>query len=185
MLSTPKITQGGLQFLTRSSTLSLPFYKTRPTTLPASLPDVQLMAVDILPASLPFDASNHFSEVLLPYLTSLINSYNSEEFECKEDQDRDEYTRALCRATIASGGKLARKHEWLQDSVDKYQAELLNSRSPLVGSQNAKATPVSNNTVLRRKNLLMLGSGMVADPAVEEILKRPDVQLVIGIVVVS
>ncbi|KAF7314386.1 hypothetical protein MKEN_00911300 [Mycena kentingensis (nom. inval.)] len=95
--------EGGLQFLTRSSTLSEPFYKTRPDTLPKDLPSVQMMAVDILPAAIPYDASQHFSRALAPYLDSLIDHY----------QTGAPLGPALERATIASEGRLAEKHEWL------------------------------------------------------------------------
>ncbi|KAF6741180.1 Saccharopine dehydrogenase-domain-containing protein [Ephemerocybe angulata] len=88
--------EGGLEFLTRSTTLSSPFYKVHPssptstsTTSTTSnlngpetttklhttptLPPVQLMSVDILPTALPLEASEHFSARLLPYLQALLD----------------------------------------------------------------------------------------------------------------
>ncbi|RDB21718.1 Alpha-aminoadipic semialdehyde synthase, mitochondrial [Hypsizygus marmoreus] len=170
--------EGGLQFLTRATTLSSPFYKIRPPTLPASHPSVQMMSVDILPASLPLDASQHFSKVLLPYLESLIDMYTT--------GNRDEYSAALERATIAEKGQLADKHAWLQEAVDKYHSE------PVVpnASANLEAPSSSDVTVapekmeqpglLRKKRMLLLGSGMVAGPTVDEIAKRGDIQLIVA-----
>ncbi|KAJ7212239.1 Saccharopine dehydrogenase-domain-containing protein [Mycena pura] len=167
---------GGLEFLPRSSTLSAPFYKTRPSALPDYLPSVQMMAVDILPASIPLDASNHFSKALYPYLETLIESY----------QTGGALSPALERGTIAAGGKLADKHKWLWENVEKLRAagpetaavpaattstvEVIRDDGVVIGSMGA----------LRKKRVLLLGSGMVAGPAVEEIARRGDVQLLIA-----
>lgn len=135
-----------------------------------------MMSVDILPASLPLDASTHFSNVFLPYLESLIENYSSGH--C------DEYSSALDRATIAAKGQLVGKHNWLQSSVDKFYASAApqsksETESSLLGN-TATDEPASQPGVVKKKKLLMLGSGMVAGPAVDEIAKRADVQLLIG-----
>ncbi|KAF9466713.1 Saccharopine dehydrogenase-domain-containing protein [Collybia nuda] len=170
---------GGLEFLTQSTTLSSPFYTVRPPTLPGSLPSIEMMSVDILPASLPLDASTHFSKVFLPYLESLIENYTSGH--C------DEYAGALDRATIASNGQLVGKHIWLQSSVDKFYASA--ALQSTTGAQsapiNTEITPEAGKRatqpgVVKKKKMLMLGSGMVAGPAVDEIAKRPDIQLLIA-----
>ncbi|KAJ7644034.1 Saccharopine dehydrogenase-domain-containing protein [Roridomyces roridus] len=158
---------GGLEFLPQSSTLSAPFYKTRPSGLPSHLPSVQMMAVDILPASIPLDASEHFSTALMPYLESLIESY-------QKGQTRT-LAPELERATIATGGKLTEKHEWLQNSVDKFRAS--ESESTQVEDGHVH---IGSMGVLRKKKVLMLGSGMVAGPAVEHIARREDVDLLIA-----
>ncbi|KAJ6619520.1 Saccharopine dehydrogenase-domain-containing protein [Mycena sp. CBHHK59/15] len=170
---------GGLEFMPRSSTLSSPFYKTRPSALPAYLPSIQMMAVDILPASIPLDASQHFSAALLPYLESVIESYQAGK--------AGSLGTALERATIAANGQLAEKHRWLQESVDKfrstpepvaYTADSPQSVSPV------EVTPENQVVIgsmgIRKKKVLMLGSGMVAGPAVEEIARRGDVLLLIA-----
>ncbi|KAF5378151.1 hypothetical protein D9615_007633 [Tricholomella constricta] len=176
--------EGGLEFLDRATTLSSPFYKISPPTVPGgtALPSIQMMSVDILPASLPLDASRHFSHALFPYLESLIKSYQT--------GARNEHTEALERATIAQNGMLVGKHTWLQTTVDSFYA------AGSMKNEAAGAAPVSRVNVadsepdvevakgrtapLRKKNVLMLGSGMVAGPAVEEIAKRADVQLVVA-----
>lgn len=165
--------EGGLQFLTRATTLSSPFYTTRPHTLPSDLPSVQMMSVDILPASLPFDASKHFSSVFLPYLESLIKEYTG-------ILERDEYTVALDRATIARNGKLVGKHGWLQEAVNTFYETSNDVLQKDEKEERNELQPAQQPAVLRKKKLLMLGSGMVAGPAVDEIAKRADVQLLVA-----
>ena len=166
--------QGGLEFLTRSSTLSSPFYKTRPTGLPAHLPSVQMMAVDILPASLPLDSSRHFSSVLLPYLNTLVQQYRGEDVDSAVCE-------GLERATVAHHGDLAETHRWLAGSVRAWResAGLLPSSpsKPTVGSTPGHS---QYNGLKQKKRVLMLGSGMVAKPAVDEICKRSDLELLVG-----
>ncbi|KAL1742987.1 Saccharopine dehydrogenase-domain-containing protein [Schizophyllum fasciatum] len=154
--------EGGLEFMSKSTTLSEPTYVERPAD--PSLPPVTIMSVDILPASLPFDASMHFSTVLYPYLEDLLVRYAHGEAR---------FSDAVERAIIARDGQLQGPHEWLKEAAF---------------AGDAKATAVSGSEageprdhgVLRRKRVLMLGSGMVAGPAVETIASRSDVQLVIA-----
>ncbi|KAJ7095979.1 Saccharopine dehydrogenase-domain-containing protein [Mycena belliarum] len=166
---------GGLEFLPRSSTLSAPFYKTRPSALPEYLPSIQMMAVDILPASIPLDASEHFSTALFPYLQTLIEHYRT----C----DWGTLGPALQKATIAANGKLVDKHHWLQDSVHKFRVE---GPAVLATPPASHVEIVSDDGVVigsmgvRKKKVLLLGSGMVAGPAVEEIARRDDVELLIA-----
>lgn len=174
--------QGGLEFLARSSTLCSPYYKIRPSTLPSHLPSVQMMAVDILPASIPLDASQHFSKALAPYLRSLIDTYVSPDTSSARSS-----IRALETATIAVNGKLVEKHEWLQGAVDRWRTDNVrmvssDSSGPLANKavSTAEEALINPSPPLRKKRILMLGSGMVAGPAVDEIAKRADVQLVIG-----
>ena len=173
--------QGGLEFLTKATTLSQPFYKTRPPTLSPQLPSVQIMSVDIFPASIPHDASKSFSSALEPYLTNLIGHITIPTFDGTLPPD-------LEMATIASGGVLADKHQWLQPSVDEFRKPrrseemapeeiLLESTEPC---ETETTTTAAGHT--RKKRILMLGSGMVAAPAVDFIAQRSDVELIIGIV---
>ncbi|KAJ7134466.1 Saccharopine dehydrogenase-domain-containing protein [Mycena epipterygia] len=168
---------GGLEFLPRSSTLSSPFYKTRPSAFPDYLPSVQMMAVDILPASIPLDASEHFSNVLFPYLEALIESYSGGK--------PGVLGAALDRATIAAKGQLEDKHRWLQDSIDKFLVE--GPTAPAVVAAGPPPVEVTSDDGvvigsmgMRKKKVLLLGSGMVAGPAVQEIARRADVQLLIA-----
>ena len=148
--------QGGLEFLTHTTTLCDPFYTSRPANLPSHLPGVQMMAVDILPTALPIDSSTHFSNVLVPYLESLVAGYKG--------SDKGELGGALDRATVSQEGQLLGKHAWLGGKVEAWRM-----------SSGGKA-----QTTTRMRRVLMLGSGMVAGPAISEICKRGDVELIVG-----
>ena len=172
--------QGGLEFLTKATTFSQPFYKTRPPTLSPQLPSVQIMSVDILPASIPLDASKYFSSALEPYLTNLIGYITMPTFKGTLPTD-------LERATIATGGVLADKHQWLQPSVDNFRkARQPEETAPdVICSESVEPCETETTTSAtghtRKKRILMLGSGMVAAPAVDFIAQRRDVELLIGI----
>ena len=71
-----------------------------------------------------------------------------------------EINETLKRATIVEEGVLQAPHEWLFDNVAQLRSEIV-------------ARPT-------QKKILLLGSGLVAGPAVEVFASRPDVHLVIG-----
>ncbi|KAF6756526.1 Saccharopine dehydrogenase-domain-containing protein, partial [Ephemerocybe angulata] len=232
--------EGGLEFLTRSTTLSSPFYKFHPSLISPSssstpnnnnndkkinpndptahttklhttptLPPVQLMSVDILPTALPLEASEHFSARLVPYLQALLDYPSLRTTGLGKEESRA-LAEALERATIARGGKLLENHKWLQPAVDAFH----NSRakaSPILASASASATSTSasidsdkakgetakgetakgeatkgqdvkkgSEAPRAKKRILMLGSGMVAKPAVDMIAGHADVELVIA-----
>jgi alpha-aminoadipic semialdehyde synthase len=120
------------------------------------------MAVDILPSSIPLDASVHFSNVLLDYLKVIVREYRREGAKTGEEKEMRE---ALERATVARDGMLVGKHRWLSEPVAKWRAE---------------AATQAAEQLKPKKKVLMLGSGMVAGPAVDEIAKRSDVELLVG-----
>lgn len=131
------------------------------------------MAVDILPASIPLDASNHFSKALYPYLESLIESYKA----------GGALSPALERGTTAAGGKLVEKHKWLWENVEKFRAagpETAAVPAATTSATHDDGVVIGSMGALRKKRVLLFGSGMVAGPAVEEIARRGDVQLLIG-----
>jgi alpha-aminoadipic semialdehyde synthase len=148
------------------------------------------MSVDILPTSLPLDASTHFSKALFPYLESLVGRYRSRLSEGRSgEREEEEYGLALDKATIAVDGRLVGRHKRLQEAVDKFYAGkvgVLSKKSEHEGRGKEETVVEKEGLVgqpealLRKKKMLMLGSGMVAGPAVEEIAKRADVQLLIG-----
>jgi alpha-aminoadipic semialdehyde synthase len=139
---------------------------------------VTVVAVDILPASLPRDASVHFSEKLLRYVRSLVNDYKGIKGEDAEASD------SLKRATIASKGQLERGHEWLAEKVDAWRTSQ-GSRTESKSATSANDTGSENDgrtrrAIERKKRVLVLGSGMVAGPAVDELAAWPDVELIVG-----
>ncbi|RPD58275.1 hypothetical protein L226DRAFT_536764 [Lentinus tigrinus ALCF2SS1-7] len=170
---------GGLEFLSRHTTLSSPYYTARPPSLPAHLPSVTMMAVDILPTALPLEASQHFSQAFLPYLRSVISGYTGN----KDVGERAAETKAaLERATVASGGELSSAFEWLRRPLAVWKDSLTSAPSPSPSEAESASEQVRKEHagVRPKKTVLMLGSGMVAPPAVAEICSRPDVQLVVA-----
>ena len=152
---------GGLEFMTKATTLSSPFFKVQPSE--PSLPQVQIMSVDILPTSIPLDASRHFSNALMPYLERAMGWYSS------DASSNPGMGEALERATVAVGGALTEKHRWLQQGVDKWRVE-----------KKAQVIQPATGASIQKKRVLLLGSGMVAGPAVDYIAQRKDVELVVG-----
>lgn len=132
------------------------------------------MSVDILPSSLPLDASTHFSDVLVPYLSALIREYRGEGIR----EEEKEYVEALRDATVASRGELQGKHEWLQEPVEKWRSTC--TPAGLAGATATGKGSAQRACVQKKKKVLVLGSGMVAGPAVEELCKHGDVELVVG-----
>lgn len=155
-----------------------------------------MMAVDILPASVPLDASRHFSKALEPYLSALIEEEGVGH--ANTTTKETPFQAALTRATIASAGVLAPKHSWLQHAVDQVDkatpAPAATSDSELssstVADSNVNSSDVASESVAAgkplqptrriKKKILMLGSGMVAQPAVDMIALNEGVELVIG-----
>jgi alpha-aminoadipic semialdehyde synthase len=130
------------------------------------------MAVDILPTALSREASVHFSDVLTPYLRAVLRSYRGD---TDADQEHEVYVQALERATIASGGALRENHRWLEAPLGIWRA-----RSGGTEPDVAKTAQKPVGGPPRRKKVLMLGSGMVAAPAIDEIARHSDIELVVG-----
>lgn len=167
--------KGGLEFLKQSTTLSQPTYKFSVSDASGHL---TMMSVDILPTALPLDASQHFSKELFPYLRTLLRELNVVGT-LKHDED-DGLCVALDRATIASEGKLRERHQWLQGAVNKWHDEAPAASTRVQSGSFASRAGSSGDNGGRKNKVLMLGSGMVAGPAVQEIAKRSDVELVIA-----
>jgi alpha-aminoadipic semialdehyde synthase len=170
--------QGGLEFVTRSTTIDAPFYSARPKGLPANIRGVQVTAVDILPTEVPLDASVHFSDALMPYLRALVrqeqrrrqgSGFTSISGNGWNGVSVEDVTslRALDRATIANDGELMPQHKWLYDPL-----AALNTRPP-------SSSP--ETTIKPKKKVLLFGSGLVAKPFCETIWSRSkDVELIVA-----
>ena len=88
-------------------------------------------------------------------------------------EEEKEMEEALERATIASGGQLREGFRWLGEEggpLSTWRAE--NAKKERMGKGGERD---------RRKRVLVLGSGMVAGPAVGEIAGRGDVDVVVGV----
>ncbi|KAH9058857.1 Saccharopine dehydrogenase-domain-containing protein [Lactarius vividus] len=144
---------GGLEFVTRATTIDAPSFEVNGVTV---------VAVDILPASLPQDASVHFSERLLRYVRSIVNDYKG-----AKDEDA-EASNALKGATIASHGRQG----------SGVPLRIYEGMIPLI------CVPLSEgrgeSVAKKKRRVLVLGSGMVAGPAVDELAGRPDIELIVA-----
>lgn len=192
---------GGVEFVGRPCTIDDPFFycDTTGTEVPASraVQDdvVQIMSVDILPSELPLDASKHFSKALNPYLRSLVKMYEGTSPTVEDRVAMD----TVDRATIARRGELRPKHAWLgellaksassapsvvptseTDRTDLDVGEDLGGLDTTPKSKAYYAPSTSIGALPKKRRALLLGSGMVAKPAVDELLSRGDVELVIA-----
>lgn len=188
----------------RMSTIDDPFFYTDGTnyTKQAIGNGIQVMSIDILPSELPLDASKHFSKVLHPYLSALIGQYSGLPM-----ANSQHLLTGLDGATIAREGKLEAKHTWLlplmeneakkaasvhagpcSPSVagmkisgsDRADLDLNNDLGLSTSVEDSQSKGHPQNHGIHRKRVLLLGSGMVAKPAVEEFLRRSDINLVVG-----
>jgi alpha-aminoadipic semialdehyde synthase len=129
------------------------------------------MSVDILPSEIPLDSSRHFSNKLMPYLRSLIRSEAGKNL----SPDDTSHLEVLKRGTIIEGGKLREPHAWLSSRLTGP------STQTIANSNSEDVTSLSNSEHGKRKHrVLILGSGMVAKPAVDHIASRKDIELVVG-----
>ena len=64
--------------------------------------------------------------------------------------------------------------------MDKYRKDELHNKERNKAMLTSDQLSSRDVRPAQRKKVLLLGSGMVAGPTVEEICKRPDVDLVIG-----
>ncbi|KAL5521969.1 hypothetical protein ACEPAF_1825 [Sanghuangporus sanghuang] len=176
--------EGGLGFLTRPSTLSEPSFSIDlhsafpDRRLPAApLPPLRTMSVDILPTSLPLEASERFCRGVVPYVRSVASRYGEVRMS-GTSAGEGVVDEAVERATIASYGRLRKQHEWLQGMVDEYRKS--ESSAAKSDASSASTGHGSGARPFWRKKILLLGSGMVAGPTVEEICRRKDVELIVA-----
>ncbi|QRV95699.1 hypothetical protein RhiJN_23717 [Ceratobasidium sp. AG-Ba] len=186
--------EGGLEFVTHPTSICAPIYQHES--------GVQLMTIEILPAELPKDASKHFAGALEPYLKALVVQRGGKDVKEKYRERHQLALDALDRATIAEKGVLRPKHAWLMDRVEAYWVEQkqkggvkeqvggvkagVESQAPdatvtpseiLAPSSDSRSAASSGHG---KKTVLLLGSGMVARPAVDVFLGRKDVRLVVA-----
>ncbi|KAG8740070.1 hypothetical protein FRC10_004790 [Ceratobasidium sp. 414] len=188
--------EGGLEFVTHPTSICAPIY--------THALGPHLMTIEILPAELPKDASKHFAKALEPFLHALVRQKGGKGRE-KDGRLLD----ALDRAMIVERGVLRPKHAWLMDRIEAHFAQERKGESggkessvaagveskaldataapsQVVGGSAASkpvGTPATSSVSQGppgKKRILLLGSGMVARPAVEVFLGREDVQLVVA-----
>ncbi|KAG0096191.1 hypothetical protein BGZ93_004881 [Podila epicladia] len=156
---------GSFEFMSHATSIEDPFFyvdaihgKEHKDT---EAPGVQIMSVDILPSELPMESSQHFSDSLYPFIKELIRDNNSHP--------------VLAGATIAADGHLTAAHKDLAKILnDTHAKENLSKLKATLGSgSNFGSTP-------KQKKVLLCGSGFVAGPLVDYLLRDPNVSLTIA-----
>ncbi|RUP47188.1 Saccharopine dehydrogenase-domain-containing protein, partial [Jimgerdemannia flammicorona] len=149
--------QGAFEFTSHSTPIDDAFYYVDATKgvehKDVESSGTQVMAIDILPTELPLESSQHFGAALLPYVREMVKSHHHE-------------NATLHNATIAEAGKLAPKHEALY---------------ALLGGGGTPGVKVNvDKTPAGKKNVLLLGSGFVARPLVDYLLRQGEARITIG-----
>lgn len=96
-------------------------------------------------------------------------------------QKGDEIDETLERAKIVNEGVITSEHSWLAPRVEGWRNTQAGSSRPI--SSAADVGGAAKTSILRekkKKKVLLLGSGLVAGPAVDVFVSRGDVELVIG-----
>ena len=148
-------------------------FTARPIDHPPELPGIQVMSVDILPSEIPLDSSRHFSHKLLPYIRSLIRAQQGKSLSAEDAIHME----TIQRGTIAQNGKLQEPHSWLASRVGSLTGSSFIAQAPLIPEPTSAPVTASG---AKKKRVLLLGSGMVARPAINHIATRKDVELVVG-----
>ncbi|CAE6479102.1 unnamed protein product [Rhizoctonia solani] len=165
------------------------------------------MTIEILPAELPLDASKHFSKALKPYLKGLVRAHQrggTLALDSEAGEEGQKVLATLDRATIAENGVLRPQHAWLMERVNAHWAKSNTQPELAVASEQSISTTScgitvssvhsetsgESSTILEakkasqsvkpNKRVLLLGSGMVAKPAVDVFLGREDIRLVVA-----
>lgn len=135
---------GSIEFMSHASTIDHPFFMYDPITnknhqeIEGS--GVIIMSIDNLPTEMPLEASEYFSDALLPYVRDLALNIKSP---------------VIDRATIAVNGELVGKHKNLENFISKYAGN-------------------SNISVTGSKKILVLGSGYVAAPLIDYLVRSEE-----------
>lgn len=90
----------------------------------------------------------------------------------------DEVGKTLDRAKIVTEGIITPEHSWLAPRVEGWRnTQASSSSNPTIPNTNPRP-PVYLPE--KKKKVLLLGSGLVAGPAVDVFVARGDVELIIG-----
>ena len=148
--------EGSLEFMDIVTTIEKPFFYHDAihgsNHYDIEGPGVQILSVDNLPTELPLEASNHFSQAFYPFAVELLQGNYAHP--------------VLNRAAICHDGKLTQPYSHLNTKLP----------SVAISSIDKKRTALP-----KKKNVLLLGSGMVASPLVEYLLRSKDFHVTVGL----
>lgn len=154
----------GIHLSTRLiSKLQEGFSSVRPISYPLNCvsPSLVLTGIDRTQTDITAtEASIHFSSRILPYVQRLVSGKTTQ----------DEISTTLERAKIIDKGRITAEHSWLAPRVEAWR----NSEDRPDGPTQPAVMPP------KKKRVLLLGSGLVAGPAVDVFVARKDIELVIG-----
>nr|XP_018263129.1 alpha-aminoadipic semialdehyde synthase [Kwoniella dejecticola CBS 10117]OBR85287.1 alpha-aminoadipic semialdehyde synthase [Kwoniella dejecticola CBS 10117] len=150
--------EGGLEFVNQFTTIDEPYFQGPGGML--------ISSIDILPSELAADASGHFSSKILPYVRRALFP-GSEGNKAAEDD-------TLEMAKIVDNGKILETHGWLLPKVEAWRS------SSTQNGISAKQDESKLANGQQKKRILLMGSGLVAGPAVDVFAARPDVHLAIA-----
>ncbi|KAI9317684.1 Saccharopine dehydrogenase-domain-containing protein [Dichotomocladium elegans] len=153
--------KGAVECLSHSTVIEDPFYYydavNKVEHKDVEKDGIQIMGIDILPAELPVESSEHFSDVLYPHIKDLIHPTSD---------DMNRLSPVLANAVIANQGKLMNGHTTLLNNIEMTGGHVADQQQ-------------------QRQNILLLGSGMVARPLVERLTRRANARVVIASNVLS
>lgn len=149
--------EGSIEFLHKFTSIEKPYYVWNPATSECQddmdAPGILFHAVDHLPSECPRDASQHFGSALMPFLPQIAASDGSKPFDQQDDLSPE-----IRGCIIASNGKLTPTFEYIHELRAKNEELAL----------------------LSKKKILVLGSGYVAGPLVEYLLRNSNYVLTIA-----
>ncbi|KAK3818823.1 MAG: Saccharopine dehydrogenase-domain-containing protein [Benniella sp.] len=154
---------GSFEFMSHATAIQDPFFYVDAVNgrehKDTEAPGVQIMSVDILPSELPLESSQHFSDSLYPFVKELI-------------RDNNEHP-VLAGATITENGSLKPAHEGLTKILERTHAKerLATIKATAAGTGKGPA---------KAKKVLLCGSGFVAGPLVDYLLRDPNVHVTIA-----
>lgn len=163
--------QGGLAFVDKHTKIDAPFFEapggvliSSIDILPTELRECHMRAHPLAPLiCAAINASKDFSQNIAPYIQRVLAR------KAGRGPAASELDGALSGATIVKEGQLVPRHQHLDASVSTWRQDSAGKTT----SDGAADAP-------KPKNVLLLGSGLVAGPAVEEFAARSDVSLRIG-----
>lgn len=152
---------GSLEFMTQITTIDKPFYvydaEENESDERFNGPGVLICSIDNMPAQLPREATEFFGCLLLPYIPQMVESDATTSF------DNYQVSPIVRDAVITSNGSLTPNFEYITDL-----RESLNKQTMIQSA--AKGA----------KSVLLFGSGYVAPPAIEYLLKSSDIRITLA-----
>ncbi|RXK35397.1 hypothetical protein M231_07341 [Tremella mesenterica] len=153
---------GGLEFVDKHTTIDQPHF--------IGPGGVLISTTDILPAEMPIEASDHFSRCLLPYVGRALGL-------CDASTNQRHLDDTLKRASIVDHGQLIEPHRHLESKLEKWR---IATGTSIVSSSSVAPSSTKTTKIRPKKKVLLLGSGLVAGPAVDVFVQRGDIELAIG-----